>query len=226
MTVHAPASTHTPCRNAGRILTLTEGDAPSFRPIFEKNVMAGGTNKLQYNLSVEDLVALSSFQLLSSGLYPRRLRQARFWTFSLGTVPLLVAGYFLIEYQSWIAGLAAACYVPLVAFDFVGFDKRFKRTYTRFNEKRFRAILSERHARDGRSLGEHTVEIEGDWMVGRSRLGEGRCLVRDTELNEFGEYSFVFLGAEVFCILSEKQIMAGDFEAFLNELKGRTAAPR
>jgi hypothetical protein len=71
---------------------------------------------------VEDLVALSSFQLLSSGLYPQRLRQARFWTFSLGTVPLLVAGYFLIEYQSWIAGLAAACYVPLVAFDFVGFD--------------------------------------------------------------------------------------------------------
>jgi hypothetical protein len=196
------------------------------RGISEANVKVGGTNKLKYNLSLEDLVALSSFHLLSSGLYARRVRQARLWVLGLGTIPLVVAGFFVIEYQSLIAGLAAACYLPLVAFDFLRFEKRYKRVYKRLNEKRFRAILSERYAKDGRGLGEHTVEIEGDWIVSRSQLSEGRCLVADTELKECGEHSFVFLGANAFCILSRKQIVAGNLEAFLNELKSRTAEPR
>jgi hypothetical protein len=192
------------------------------RGISEANVNVGGTNKLKYDLSLEDLVALSSFHLLSSGLFARRVQRARLWILGLGTIPLVVAGFFLIEYQSLIAGLAAACYLPLIAFDFLRFEKRYRRIYKRLYEKRIRAILSERYAKDGRGLGEHTVEIEGDWIVSRSQLSEERCLVAETELKECGEHSFVFLGANAFCILSRKQIVAGNFEVFLNELKSRT----
>jgi len=192
------------------------------RGISEANVNVGGANKLKYDLSLEDLVALSSFHLLSSGLFARRVRRARLWILGLGTIPLVVGGFFVIQYQSLIAGLAAACYLPLVAFDFLRFEKRYRRIYKRLYEKRIRAILSERYAKDDRGLGEHTVEIEGDWIVSRSQLSEGRCLVAETELKECGEHSFVFLGANAFCILSRKQIVAGNLEVFLNELKSRS----
>jgi hypothetical protein len=189
-------------------------------------VKVGGTNKLQYNLSLEGLVALYSFQIVSSARYTRRVRQARLWTFSFATIPLVVAGFFLIEYQSLIAGLAAACYVPLVAVDFLRFEKRYRRIYKRLNEKRFRAILNERYAKDSRGLGEHTVEIEGDWIVSRSELSEGRCLIANAEIKECGEYSFIFLGVDPFCVLSKKQVVAGNLEAFLDEIKSLTTAPR
>jgi hypothetical protein len=188
-------------------------------------VKVGGTNKLQYNLSLEDLVALSSFHLMSSARYARRLRRARLWIFSFAAIPLAVAGFFLINYHSLIAGLAAACYVPLVSVDLLRFDKRYERIYKRIIERRLRRILNERYAKDSRGLGEQTVEIEGDWIVSRSKLGEGRCLIANTEIKECGEYSFVFLGVDPFCVLSKKQTVAGNLEAFLDEIKCRTTTP-
>lgn len=196
------------------------------RLISEKNVQVGGTRKLQYNLSVDDLVALTTFQLFSSGRYARSLRQARLWVFCFAIFPFAIVGVFLIKYYSWFVGMVTVCYVPLATIHFLFFfDKRYERIYRRMNEKRFRRLLNERYATDSRGLGEHTVEIEGDWIVSCSKLSEGRCLIAEAEIKECGGYSFVFLGVNPFCVLSEKQIVEGSLEAFLDEIKSRTTTP-
>jgi hypothetical protein len=93
--------------------------------------------------------------------------------------------------------------------------------------RNLRAYLTDYYKNDsGGSIGEHTVSLEGEFLIGTSTTSESRYDLKIVEIKENPPYTYYFVGAGKAFILSKDQVISGDHAAFDLEVREAIKAAR
>lgn len=169
--------------------------------------------KIRYENSLEDLVAFNRYHCDHSPTL-RQMKWLLIWAFPLCI--LLVAVPLTLLAGALEMSAAAAAIAALYALVMPG-------VFRRSVDWQTRKLYSE-GANKG-VLGEHELELTGDDLIERTPYGEQRMQLQAIErVATAGGYTFIYLSAIMAFVVPQDAVLDGDYEAFVERIKQRTAA--
>lgn len=165
--------------------------------------------RLDYEVTMEDVVAFNRFHHKSSPHVRRQVRIAQLG----GSAALLVAGGALALLDTWV--LAAGSLLASVVYGFT-LPWHIERTTKRNVEK----LFSE--GDNPSLLGPHTLELADDGLVERTVIGEQKThWVGIQRIAESETHTFIYTGALTAHIVPRARLEAEAYQAFIDELERR-----
>ena len=164
--------------------------------------------KIQYEVTLDDAVAALKHHLETSPLQKR----ATFWRWAFAAIGFglfAVFGLLSLSFRPLIWGVAwLVFYTAIVFVQRAGRDRRLRRIYDEGKNKCL--------------LGRHELELTADGLAGRTAVSEGRVSWTGVERVVSTEtHTFVYTGLGSALIIPQATVTAGDYRAFVTELRER-----
>ena len=165
---------------------------------------------LQYELTVDDLVAFNRYHCAQSP----SVRRTKYAAMFVVAMMLIAASYLIPATADVSRGVIFA-----LAIGFAGlFAVIFNVTYPASMDRAIRRMCRE-GANKG-LVGRHELEIDAEGLIERTEFNETRQSWRGVErIGETDDYAFIYISAIMAHVIPRQTVIAGDPDAFIARAK-------